>query len=242
MIEQLRLLIELQQFDARLQELQQSIQALPEKLAPAKQDLAKLEMLLQGERDQLAATETWRRDQEAILQQEDDAIKKAKAKIQSSSSTKEFAAANRELDNKRKSMSEREDEILKVMNAIEASRKSIEEHDADVQKLRDHVAAEEKEIGVKVAELQSQIDASLGDRGAIAGKLDDEILQRYEHVRKRRGIALVHVLGAACGGCHMALPPQLVNILARGDSIENCPQCQRLLYRKEMLDGAAADG
>ncbi|MBA3503878.1 MAG: hypothetical protein H0T65_26190, partial [Deltaproteobacteria bacterium] len=39
-----------------------------------------------------------------------------------------------------------------------------------------------------------------------------------------------------CQGCHMALPPQLNNILARMESIETCPRCSRLVYRKELLD------
>ncbi len=46
----------------------------------------------------------------------------------------------------------------------------------------------------------------------------------------------------SCSGCHMAIPPQLSNIVARGDSLENCPQCQRLLYREAMLDDAQAGG
>lgn len=241
MIEQLRLLIELQQFDAQIQELQQSMQALPEKLAPAKQDLAKLEALLQGEKDQLEATQEWRREQESILEQEQDAIKKAKARQQASSNTREFAAANRELENKRKSMSEREEEVLKVIDAIEASGKSIAEHDTDVQKLRDHVAADEKETNQKVAELRAKIDASMGNRGSIAEKVEEDLLKKYEHVRRSRGIAIVEVVKGGCAGCHMQLPPQLVNILARGDSLENCPQCRRLLYREAMLDDVQPD-
>jgi predicted nucleic acid-binding Zn-ribbon protein len=42
----------------------------------------------------------------------------------------------------------------------------------------------------------------------------------------------------------MALPPQLNNILARMESIETCPRCGRLVYRKELLeqtDPAKAD-
>ena len=237
MKEELRLLIELQTHDARIQEVEQSIRALPEKLQPARNDLARLEALLQGEKDELAKTEAWKRDQELTLQQEDDAIKKAKAKLQASSSTKEFTAANRELETKRKNMSEREAEILKVMDAIEASRKSIAEHEQDVEKLREHVRAEEGAIGGKVAELQKEIDASRAGRDELAAKIDAKMIQRYDYVRKRKGIALVPVEDGACAGCHMRLPPQLVNILARGETLEHCPSCQRLVFVADMLTG-----
>jgi hypothetical protein len=240
MKEQLRVLIELQQFDARIQELQQSIRALPERLAPAKRDLAKLETIVQGEQAELAATEKWRRDQEATLKQEDEQIRKAKAKLQASSSSKEFAAASRELEAKRKSMNEREEEILKVIEALESSRKTIAEHEADVQKLRGHIASEDAEIAAKVAELQRQADELLGGRGALLERIDKATLKRYETIQQRRGVAVVEVIHGSCQGCHMKLPPQLVNILARMDSFETCPNCYRLLYTKAMLDGGAA--
>jgi hypothetical protein len=60
-------------------------------------------------------------------------------------------------------------------------------------------------------------------------------------VKKRRGFAVVEVVNGACRGCHMSLPPQLVNILAGQDTIENCPSCQRLVYTQAMLDAAPAE-
>jgi predicted nucleic acid-binding Zn-ribbon protein len=39
----------------------------------------------------------------------------------------------------------------------------------------------------------------------------------------------------------MALPPQLNNILARMESIETCPRCSRLVYRKELLEPKPED-
>ncbi len=36
----------------------------------------------------------------------------------------------------------------------------------------------------------------------------------------------------------MRIPPQLNNILARMETMEMCPRCGRIIYRKEMLDPA----
>ena len=44
------------------------------------------------------------------------------------------------------------------------------------------------------------------------------------------------MIKGVCQGCHMALPPQLDNILARMETIQTCPRCGRLVYRKELLD------
>jgi predicted nucleic acid-binding Zn-ribbon protein len=229
------LLIELQRFDARIQEVQGSIRALPEKLQPAKNDLAKLEALLQQEKDGLARTEQWKRDQEGTLRDEDEGIKKAKVKLQASKNSKDYAAANRELEYKRRTTSEREEELLKVIDALETTKKSVTDHEQDVAKLRAHIEEEEREIAGKVAALQAEVDAAMGERNQLAANVEKSLLKRYDLVQSRRGIAVVPVVAGACQGCHMSLPPQLVNTVARKSSIENCPRCQRLIYVESML-------
>ena len=52
----------------------------------------------------------------------------------------------------------------------------------------------------------------------------------------KRGYAVASVVKGVCRGCHMTIPPQLNNVLARFDSVESCPRCQRLLYRAEIMD------
>jgi hypothetical protein len=239
--EQLRLLVELQSHDARIQEIEHSMRSLPAKLQPAKDDLARLEALLQGEKDALASTEAFRRDQERVLKQEDDAIKKAKSKLQSSSSTKEFAAANRELEAKRKSLSEREEEVLKIIDALESSRTTIADHEQDVVALREHILAEEQAIQGTIAKLAQEVEAQAAERESLVRAADGDLLKRYEHVRRRKGIALVPIEDGSCKGCHMRVPPQLANVLARQESVELCPHCQRLLFVPDMLAAPSSE-
>jgi predicted CXXCH cytochrome family protein len=61
-------------------------------------------------------------------------------------------------------------------------------------------------------------------------------MKRYERTLVKRGTALAPVLKGVCQGCHMAVPPQLNNILARMDSVEICPRCHRILYRPDALN------
>lgn len=235
MRDQLRLLKELQAVDSRAIEVKKQMVALPEKLRPAKNDLAKLEALLAQAKNDLAATEKWKADQEAFIKREEDAVRQARAKLQQSRNTRDYGAANREVENKRRSVSEREDELLKVINAMEQTRTNIATNEAEVAKLREHVAQQEAEIAAQVAELAAQAQGFEGERKALTAQLPAELLKRYETVLKRRGIALAAVANGICQGCHMSLPPQLSNILARLQSLETCPNCQRLLYRPDML-------
>jgi len=52
------------------------------------------------------------------------------------------------------------------------------------------------------------------------------------------------VRNGTCQGCNMNIPPQLYNQLQRGDTIELCGTCNRIIYWDKLLenpDGEAAD-
>jgi predicted nucleic acid-binding Zn-ribbon protein len=40
----------------------------------------------------------------------------------------------------------------------------------------------------------------------------------------------------------MNIPPQLFNMLQRGQSIETCPNCHRIVYWDRIMDAGAAGG
>jgi len=242
--DQLLLLLELQKIDVRVNEVRASMKALPEKLEPARRDLAKLDAMIAQERAQLADAEKFRRDQEEMIKADEDAVKKAKFKVQAAKNTRDFAAASREVDNKRRSINEREEEVLKIIEALEQTRAQVAAHEADVERLRAQLAEEEKRIEGQLAELSAEAESHATGRPELAAKIDDKLLARYDHILRARGYAVAPVIAGTCQGCRMKVPPQLNNILARFESIETCPRCQRLLYREEMLaeqtEGAAA--
>lgn len=236
MIQQLLLLQQLQGIDLRLHEVRVAMEALPERLKPIRQDLAKLEALLEAEKAKLAEAEAWRRDQELQLKLEEEGLRKAKIKLQGSKNSKDYAAASRELENKRRAISEREEELLKVIEALDANKSSVPAHEGDVEILRTHLREEEADVAHKSAELEAELGKRGAGRDDIVRQVDANVLKRYEIVHKKRGIAVVPVKRGMCTGCHMALPPQLVNVLARNESIESCPRCQRLIFRAELLE------
>jgi len=45
------------------------------------------------------------------------------------------------------------------------------------------------------------------------------------------------VLDEHCQGCNMGIPPQLYNIVLRGENIETCPYCHRIMYYEVALKG-----
>jgi predicted nucleic acid-binding Zn-ribbon protein len=234
--EQLQLLLKLQLCDVKVKELEATIQQLPLRLDPARKDLAKLEAMVAGERARLDETLKWKKEQQELLDRDQDQLKTAKIKLQSSRNTKEFNAANRESDNKKKAITDREAELKKMTEALGKSTGSVEAHVGDVEKLRAQIAAEEQAIALKIGEVQGELALAKAARDQMRTHLEKSWLKTYDSVVAKKGYAIASVAKGVCMGCHMALPPQLNNILARMDSIESCPCCGRMIYRKELLE------
>ena len=237
MREQLVNLLQLQQSDVKVRELEAAMNQLPAKLDPLRRDLAKLQGMLDGERTKLTETETWRKQQQDLIDRERDALKLAQSKLQASKNSKEFGAASREVENKRKSISDREGELKKVTEASSASTTQLEARGKDVDGLRSELANSEAAMADQVAALQSQLAEAKATRDAARAAVDPKWLKVYDSLLGKRGYSIAPVVKGVCQGCHMALPPQLNNMLAREESmLDSCPRCSRMVYRKEMVE------
>jgi predicted nucleic acid-binding Zn-ribbon protein len=239
--EQLLHLLNLQTCDVKVRELDTAAKQLPAKLDPLRRDLAKLQGMLDAERGKLSETEAWRKTQQESIDREREQLKAAQNKLQQSKNSKEFGAASREVENKRKSVSDREAELKKVSETIAQSNAQLGTRDADVQKLRDELAASEAGMADQLNALRTQLAEAIAARDAARAHVDKQWAKTYDTLSAKRGYAVAPVIKGVCQGCHMALPPQLNNILARMESIETCPRCGRLVYRKDMVDAPAAE-
>ena len=236
MREQLVVLLQLQQSDAKVRELEGAVTQLPAKLDPLRRDLAKLQTMLDGERGKLAETDTWRKTQQDYIEREQESLRNAKSKLQASKNSKEFNAASREVENKRKTIGDREVELKKVAEASVSSNSQLENRDKDVEGLRTELTSSEAAMADQLQALRDQLAEAITTRDAARALVDKQWLRTYDSLVGKRGYAVAPVIKGVCQGCHMALPPQLNNILARMQSIEQCPRCGRLVYRKELLE------
>lgn len=236
MKDQLKLLIEVQRHDARLQELDGMKKVWPQKLEALHSDLKKVEALLARERAQLEESESWRRRQESEMKDEEARVLAAKQKAGQVKNAKEMMASERELQATRKQAQDREEEVLKLVEAVEAAKKSIASHEGDLEALKKHVDEEVETSKVKIAEIEAQIAEEQKLRQVAAGRVRPDVMKKYSAIRMRRGLALVPVKNGTCQGCNMNIPPQLYNTIQRGDSIEICGTCNRIIYWDKLLE------
>jgi uncharacterized protein len=240
--DQLKRLEELQSHDAKIQELESSLRAIPMKLAATQNDLARVEGLLSSERQALGETERYYSEQKGLMTDDEVQVAGAKHKLSQAKNSKEYMAAQREIEQRREALVAREGEITKLNEAVDAKKKLLADRAGDVEALKASISKDSDAAKSRMAEIEGKIAELRAERDKLAAEVRPDVLKRYSNIRMRRGLAVVSVRNGTCQGCNMNIPPQLYNVLQRGLSIETCPSCHRIIYWEEIMkdDPAAA--
>jgi predicted nucleic acid-binding Zn-ribbon protein len=97
--------------------------------------------------------------------------------------------------------------------------------------VRESIARQTKDLEAKSATLQSQLEELSKERAEIAGKIDEDLLSRFERLFKSKGDAVVVALEhEVCTGCHMKVTTQTAHRVKAGKEIVSCENCGRILY------------
>lgn len=213
------------------------VKALEEKLAEErgllnglKDSLKALDEKLATDRGTVQAADKQRIEIQGDIRTMTAQIEHSRDKLNRSRTERESQAAQRELEELRKLVRDREDEITRLDADTSGVRAQVEASEAEHKRLSEELAAKEGDIQAKVQQLEADRNAKGGGRDAIVKRLPPQIYRRYEMIRGRRGNAVATTTDGTCKACNMALPPQLFHKLRREPVIEQCPSCNRIIY------------
>ena len=242
MKDELAALEELQALDLHVLECTQERDQIPSNLQAMRDDVAHIGEILEREKDRLAEAEQWRKDREKEIILQNEMLGKSKGKLQTARNEKESKAAQREIDTIRKLIQEREEEAIKLLEAIDQYRAAIDKHSTEFAELERQLAVSEQEGQARMVEIDAKIAEIVTKRAALVARVPEKTFRLYERIHKRLGRAVVEAEEGHCTGCHIDLMPQMYNELQRGDKLYQCPSCFRILVFKEKSppdDGAA---
>lgn len=240
-LEQLAALAKIATIDAETLRTDVELREIPQHIAEFEGNVKRLAELLQAERVELNEAAALLSAQEEELQNQSQALARSKAKSARARNMREADAVERELEVIRRTTKEREEEREKLRVAIEKRRVSITKHEAELAELQ-RIAGEEKAAAeTRVSELQAVREQVMGGRKELAAKLPADVLKRYELIRDKRQAGAVAIKNNICGGCNTSLRPNQVIAVIRGETFEQCPRCQRLLYSPELVNPKAAE-
>jgi predicted nucleic acid-binding Zn-ribbon protein len=230
-LEELAALIKLAQIDTSKHDLEAELGQAPERLKENQTDLKRLQDLLDAERKQVEEAVGLLEAQEEEIKEQGQSLARSKSKSAKARTMREIEAVERELETIRRSMREREEERERLKSAIEQRKAIVTQHEQELKELAVFVATEEQTTVERIERLKKEKSDVLAGREDAVSKISPVILKRYDLIRSRRGgSAAVQLKEDMCGGCFMIIPPQLANAIRTGDTLEQCPRCQRFLY------------
>lgn len=231
MTSQIELLAKLQIVDQRLREKRRSVEESEGRVAALEEALQRQTAAADESRANLETVTAKQKDLETRLAGNEARVKDRRMRLTRIRNDKELQMTKRELELMKEEAEELEQELLKVMEEVEATTarlKGVEEELAKLNTAMETEAGELRELAVK---LKGEIDAEIGQRDALANTIEEGLRRRYEMIFQRRGgVAVVPIVSGVCKGCRMHVPPQLANIIQRNEQVNLCPNCQRILY------------
>ncbi|MCX7769745.1 MAG: C4-type zinc ribbon domain-containing protein [Proteobacteria bacterium] len=215
--------LEIIEFDKRLGELPCKKQILLEKIREIEEQGKK-------KKEELISIEDEKNKLEKEIEEEANKIKTVESRLGFIRNPKEYQEVRKKVELAKKANKLREDEVLKKMEQIEAINRELEtlipKIEEETKKIYENLKIyEEEEL-----KLKDDRDILLSRREVYISKIPDDIYKKYETIRaKSRGIGVSQAKNESCEGCFMNLPPQLYNLILKGDNLYNCPYCQRFL-------------
>jgi uncharacterized protein len=234
-------LLKLQELDLRIETCVLREREIPKQKSKFEVQRSRLEQELKDreEASQRLALEQRECYSEIDLKQEQAA--KYEQQLHGVKKNEEYQALLHEIDLVKKQVAQKEERIISLMVEMDDAEAKLEEDKKRIgealQEIDDQCAAIDEEL----AEAVKQRGALEAERVPLVEAVDAELMPRYTRIRanKGTGAAVVPLNGENCGGCHMAVPPQVVNEVLGNAQVHTCAHCGRLLYSAEVIGSSS---
>jgi predicted nucleic acid-binding Zn-ribbon protein len=143
---------------------------------------------------------------------------------------KELGSLQHEIENLSRRISDREDELLAMLEQhqqVEALAADAEKRTAD---LRVRSAEAESRSVEETGRLGSELAERLAAREALLPAVEGEMLELYEDLRRqKKGLGAVAIVDGICQGCHEQLSAMEFDRLKHSAGVKRCEHCRRIV-------------
>jgi len=231
MKKELEQLILLQKADSEIADFRQALGRIPRQVEAARSGMNGKKKALDDALARIEALKTRRRKLEQDAQAEADHMTRAKTKLPSVKTNKEYSALLSEIDAIKEKVSAIEDQELEVMEAHEAAEREIPSYKESFRQEEETFKAYEAKKNAEAERVNKELAEACAARQALVDALDPKWVTGYERVAKaREGRAVVEIKGNICQGCFQHVLPQMVIEIKTGEQVHQCEHCSRFLY------------
>jgi hypothetical protein len=229
--EKLKVLLMIQSTDNRFDDIRREKEETPKEIEKLKADLDLSRNAMEHDLSTLEELKKSRRKVERELEEIEPKFKKSKLRLNEVRSNKEYQAVLKEIEELKELTYQKEEMVLKWMEEIEVQEKECAGNKVRWEESQREFKDREREFSQRMGELDKEVQSLNKRRSKLTQKVDQDLLKRYDSLRMQlRGQVVVSVIDFVCQGCHLGIPPQQYNDLIKGDSIQGCSNCNRIIY------------
>jgi hypothetical protein len=223
-------LITLQRIESEIDEARRALDALPARHAALEASLAEQTATLEAARQRSSDNVAARRELDKELAAVQTRLRRYKDQLMEVKTNKEYLAMQHEIATAEQEVARIEDRLLERLLEADALAGEVKAAEASLSAARAETAAQRSALDAERQRLDSLISEGGARRRSVADSLSAEALALFDHIRSRRGIAVVEARDGHCSVCHVRLRPQFYNELRAGDTIFQCESCGRVLF------------
>ena len=225
----------------KLQELDSEIYGLENELVAKPLEVKAIEASFEAKKQGLVALEKksldlqkQRKEKELELASNAETVKKLQGQLYSLKTNKEFQVMQQQISDTKADGSVIEEKILISFEESDKINAQVQEENAKLKNEERIFLEQKKSIEARIQDINSRLSQLGAQRKQVIPDIDPKMLMEYEKIlHSRDGLAIVTVKDNSCGGCHMLVPPQVINLIKMYEHIITCEVCNRILYIKE---------
>ncbi len=231
---ELEQLLVLQDRQQRIKQIQTETKTLPLQRKQLEAQLATSAAALESLKQNARHVEVDRKKLELDVGTRTTSIARLRTQQYETRKNDEFQALGHEIERYEKEIQQIEDQELELMEQADKLKAQIAAEEKKAGAAKQSIARQLSDLEAKASTLQSRLEQLTKERGEIAEKIDEEVLNRFERLFASKGdAAIVALEHEVCTGCHMKVTTQTAVRVKGGKEIVSCEQCGRILYAAE---------
>ena len=228
---ELEQLLVLQDRQQKIKQIQTEIKSLPQQRQNLEAQLAVSAAALAALKHKGQHLEMDRKKLELDAGTRQESITRLKTQQYETRKNDEFRAMGNEIERYEKEIRAIEDQELELMDQADKLKAEIGAEDKKASGARESIARQMTDLEEKAKTLETRLTELTAERTDAAGRIDEDLLGRFERLFASKGdAAIVSLEHEVCTGCHMKVTPQTAHRVKNGKEIVSCEQCGRILY------------
>jgi hypothetical protein len=231
---ELEQLLILQDREQKIRQIRTEIETVPLRRNSLESQLAATKASLEALKHKARQVEMDRKKLELDVGTRTEKISRLKTQQYQTRKNDEFQAIGHEIERYENEIGKIEDEELELMVLADKIKADLADEEKKGAETKESISRQTADLDEKSKALDSQLNALTSERSELAGKIDEDLLGRFERLFKSKGdAAVVAIEHGVCTGCHMKVTTATASQVRAGKELVSCENCGRILYDAE---------